>query len=195
MLPDGAGLDAVFKDLQPFWAALDGNAIRAAAYDHVQALWDTKAVTSWADAVVVIEHHTPHPPVDEGLEGILWDVDDQAGGDEGPPSDTDCSEDCGDDVAEARCPEAPSGSGDGAAQTPEAPGEQGGASADGRGCAWGGICDDARFVQALDTVAEVAMQTRDDKLLRISRDRQRLTQSNCSAMDTPIALELRRAAQ
>eukprot|EP00974_Lingulodinium_polyedra_P053729 5163724-Lingulodinium_polyedra.AAC.1 len=44
MLPDDAGLDACFKDLQPFWSAADGNAIRATAHNHVQALWDAQAV-------------------------------------------------------------------------------------------------------------------------------------------------------
>ena len=189
MLPDDVGLDACFKDLQPFWSAADGNAIRSTAYNHVQALWDAKAVTSWAQADVLIEHHTPHPPVDEGLEGILWDVDDR----EEPPSDPD-SEDCDGDVAEARCPGLPSGSGGEAEQQPGALGEPGSEPAD-NSCAWGGICDDPKFAEALQTVAEVAKQTRDDKLLRMIRDRQRLTQSKRAAMDTPIAQELRRAAQ
>ena len=93
-LPDDVGAAGVFRDLKPFWEAVDGDKIRAEAYDLVQDLWDTGAITGWADAATLIEDHTPHPLIEEGAEGAdIEIVDDDAINEDAPDSEADIDED------------------------------------------------------------------------------------------------------
>ena len=76
MSPEGLGL---YKDLEPFWERIGGDAIAQDAVDHVNALWESGVLTSWADAATVVEAHEPHPAAVEGTEGIGYDIVDEDG--------------------------------------------------------------------------------------------------------------------
>ena len=109
--PEDLGL---YKDLQPFWDRIGGDAVYTDAVAHVDHLWDSGILSSWADAHTLVEAHDPHPGIVEGLEGAEWYVDD--GNDNG--GDTDGGDDPGADGA--------GGSGDGCSGAGGADGAGGG---------------------------------------------------------------------
>ncbi len=190
-LPDGATLDSLYKDLQPFWEKLDGDQLRRDAAAQVQQMWDEGLISSWSDAEMLIEHHAPHPPVEEGLEGVPWDIapggdgdDDDAGDGSGGGDDDEGGEGGGD---------GDDGDEGGRAREKEPMADAGGDVH--REVPWGGLCHDARFIDALKVVEEVAKRTRDDKLLRLIRERQRQSTAKQHAMAQPIADALREQAR
>ena len=73
-LPDDATIDDLFVDLRPVWEHIDGQALRQQAIQDVNDQWAAGILQSWADAENIIEHHTPHPEVQEGLEGVDWEI-------------------------------------------------------------------------------------------------------------------------
>ena len=73
-LPPNGDTADVFADLRPIWDKIDGPALRAEANKHVDELWEAGILTSWADVDNIIEHHVPHPPEEEGLEAVSWEV-------------------------------------------------------------------------------------------------------------------------
>ena len=86
-LPLDCSLDDVFVDLQPYWAAIDGNALHHQAIQDVSDKWEQGILQSWHDAHLIIEQHTPHPYVAEGLEGYTWEVVDDEGDDDDDDDD------------------------------------------------------------------------------------------------------------
>ena len=148
MSPEGLGL---YKDLEPFWERIGGDTIYTEAVAHVDALWDSGVLRSWADAGTVVAAHDPHPGIIEGTEGIEYDiVDDSADA-------VDAHDDGG--VPPAGDDDAPLVGDDGVPQAANAMvGPDDGASKP----AWGGICCDPHYIAALETVEEVAKQSRDD---------------------------------
>ena len=149
MSPEGLGL---YKDLEPFWERIGGDAIYTEAVAHVDALWDSRVLRSWADAGIVVAAHDPHPGIVEGTEGFEYDIVDEdamvadAHGDGGvPPVGDDIMPVAGDDVV-VQAADAMVGTDDGASKP-----------------AWGGICCEPHYIAALETVEEVAKQSRDDQ--------------------------------
>ena len=61
--------------------------------------------------------------------------------------------------------------------------------------AFGGICDNPKYIEALDTVLEGARLARDDVLLRIVSQRREMSIKKKEAACTATAKELRRAAE
>ncbi len=87
--PDDLG---VYVDLLPFWQRIDGVAVCRDAFAQVDEMWRQGVVSSWSDAATLVEQHAPHRGIDEGLEGIGWDVEhdtaaDEAEGVVGPAAD------------------------------------------------------------------------------------------------------------
>ena len=72
--PEGLGL---YKDLEPFWERIGGDAIYKDAVDYVDSMWESGVLQTWADAATVVAAHDPHPAVLEGLEWIGFDVVDE----------------------------------------------------------------------------------------------------------------------
>ena len=145
--PENLGL---YKDLLPFWDRIGGDAVYADAVAHVDHLWGTGVLSTWSDAHTIVEAHDPHPGVVEGLEGAPWDIEDEDHvplADGGVPPDPEAMVN-GQDV-----------DGEGAA-APEAMVD----ADEGTKVAWAGICCEPRFIEALDTIEEVARHTRDDPL-------------------------------
>lgn len=70
--PESLGL---YRDLQPFWPRISGQAVFDEAVAHVDRLWQAGIVTGWADAATVVEAHEAHPGILEGLEGAEWEVE------------------------------------------------------------------------------------------------------------------------
>ena len=75
MSPEGLGL---YKDLEPFWERIGGDAIYTEAVAHVDALWRDGVLQSWADAATIVAAHDPHPGIVEGTEGFEYDIVDEA---------------------------------------------------------------------------------------------------------------------
>ena len=73
--PEDLGL---YKDLQPFWERIGGDAVYTDAVAHVDNMWDRGIVRTWADAHTLVETHDPHPGIVEGCEGAEWDVVDES---------------------------------------------------------------------------------------------------------------------
>ena len=206
LLPDDSVVDDLYYSLRPFWDKLGGDQLRQTAYEHVQSLWDSGQLTSWADAELVIEQHSAHDPIDEGLEGVEWDV--------GRDGETDDSADCGDDDDDEDDGDDADGDdgadlpGDGTLSDSGGPGI-GDDSGRGRGhgdeppskkarggdIEWGGICHDPEFIRSLEVVVDVAKRTQDDKLLRVVSDRLSQSSAKQKAMNTPTAEELRKTAR
>ncbi len=67
----------LYKDLVPFWARIDGDAIYRDAVKHVEDMWNAGVLSAWSDCTSVVEAHAPHRPIDEGLEGIGCDIEDE----------------------------------------------------------------------------------------------------------------------
>ena len=72
--PDGLGL---YKDLEPFWERVGGDAIYKDAVDHVDSFWEAGVLQTWADAATVVAAHDPHPAILEGTEWIGYDIVDE----------------------------------------------------------------------------------------------------------------------
>ena len=79
----------LFVDLAPFWTQIDGESVYRDAIAHVDAMWDSGLLDCWADATTLVEAHTPHPPVAEGLEGAEYELVDDA---EAEDADSDAGE-------------------------------------------------------------------------------------------------------
>ena len=100
MSPDGLGL---YKDLEPFWERIGGDAIYTEAVAHVDALWRDGVLRTWADAATVVAAHDPHPGIVEGTEGFGYDIVDEdtdggmppvVDGDVPPVLDDEVTQDC-----------------------------------------------------------------------------------------------------
>jgi len=179
----------------------------------------------------------PHPPAEEGLEGVVWEViedehsDDEGGGGGGGVggggtvssqgaavvasnvADGGSSEGVGGELASPGSGGSGSG-GDGAGDSPgsgpDSPSDPGGsastavpvgdASSTGSdgvkgGAAWGGICTQQPYIDALNVVAETARLTRNDALLRVIEKQLSKSSKKRSAETTWLACELRKAAR
>ena len=73
----------IYHDLKPFVDKLDLKKLCRDAFADVDYLWERGAVRGWCDANMVIEQHAPHRGVDEGTEGIQWDIDPEQEGNNG----------------------------------------------------------------------------------------------------------------
>ncbi len=167
----------MFTDLRPIWDAVDGESIRREANAKVDDLWASSVLSSWSDVEHIIEQHVPHPGLEEGLEAAHFDIVDD-GDDDGDDAD-------GDD-------DSPGGHDSGA----DGPG--GGGAAPGKidaAPAWGGLCDDAKYLGALELVAEVAKQTRNDSFLRAVLKELRKSRRKDACSKAPEAEQLRRTAR
>ena len=102
-LPADQGVDALYKDLQPFWHRVDGDAIRREAKASVAEMWNNGAISDWADAATLIEDHVPHPQTEEGLEAVEVNVTDDE------DADGDDAGDGGDDAGDGGDDDAPGG--------------------------------------------------------------------------------------
>lgn len=191
-LPAGEGVESIYHGLQPFWEKLDGDKLRRDAEEYVEALWRDGSVRSWADAQVLIENHSPHRAVQEGMEGLGWDVesDSDSGGDSDDGGDGPGGPPGGEPVADS----GPGSSGDapreadGAAPASEPP------PPDSKDVAWGGICTEKAYLDALDVVADVARKTQDDVALRFVQKKRKLSVAKQKSVEHPLAQSLREAA-
>lgn len=211
LLPDGAGDEALYFALRPFWEKLDGARLRAEAVEFVDGMLARGEITSWSDAHLLVEEHIPHHCVDEGLEGVPWTTgDDTETSSDGSGEEGGDGDDAGDagggvacratdgaeDAASTGLALAPVGSASGSSG--DAPSTSGavlpggvvGALDDapptvgGAGVPeWAGICDDDEFQAACEIVADRARRTRDDVLLRhiLARQKQSATKRRSSA--------------
>ena len=202
-LPDDSGLDALFKDLRPYWEAIDGEALRAEAYATVDRMWDAQELRSWADVQLVIEDHVPHPVMEEGLEAADWEIQEHSDDDNDDDDDDDPGDQDGGPGALVEAEGAslagngaegssPAGSGSGGDPAASCPA---GGSAEDAPAAWGGLCDDPKYLEALSTVMQVAKQTRNDKLFRVVRDARRQSARKADAYVGSAALALRQTAK
>ena len=213
-LPEEAGAESIYHALRPFWEELMGDQLRRDATEYVENLWREGAITSWSDAQALIEDHTPHSGIHEGLEGAAWDIEES--GDEGPgPGDDSSDGDSGDDGppggggasasassgpapggASASSGPAPGGGGD----APKGGSDGGGASGGGGGAggdkdiAWGGICTESGFTDALGVVAGYAERTHDDDFLRQLKKRQKFSNAKKESDTSKWGAALKTAA-
>lgn len=179
-----------------FWDKLNGDQLRADAHAHAQALWDFGELTGWADAELVIEQHSAHDLVHEGLEGLGWEVG-SAGDSDSDDDDHDDDEDSeGGDLGEGGVGEsdAPADEEDLArgadgGDEPPAKKSRGGA------IEFGGICDDEEYLKAMEIVADRAKRTHDGRLLRLVTGHLSASSSKRKVMATPVAQDLRAAAR
>lgn len=209
-LPDDAGSESLYFCLREFWETLDGPRLRTQAAVCVRELWEAGDLTSWADAHLIIEHHAPHAEIDEGLEGVPWEIvpdsdggdssgqddDDHEGGDSdgsggdggggggavGPASDVDADGAFPEGEADPEAPAAPAGGEMVEHDAAEAPASE---EQD----------EDEAVRSALKVLAVAAQSRRDDRLLRIVRDAQRRDQIKRRAECGVVPEALRKAAR
>ena len=176
----------------------------------MHALWRDGSIRGWEDAQVLIENHFPHRGIEEGLEGIGWDV---TSDDEGDDGDSD-----GDDDAPGKAPSGGSSAGcsaepgqptgdtthdvgTGSGSSGDAPREAGGgapatepSASESKEIAWGGICTEAAYLHALDVLADVSKRTQDDASLRFVQKKRKLSVAKQKTQEHALAQSLREAA-
>ena len=166
-------VNAIFKDLKPFTDKLDLQAMCSAAIREVNEHWEEGVVTQWSDAGQVIEQHTGHSCIVEGTEGWGWDVDEE--------------EHCGDGPDEV----------DNVVVGGDAPEEADDEAVgpDDSKVSFAGICEDPKYIAALETVSEAARLTRDDVLLKMLTQRRAQSIKKAEATSCDTAKDLRRRAE
>ena len=163
-LPPGEGVNSLYHALQPFWEKLDGDKLRREAEEQVQDFWRNGSICAWSDAQTLIENHSPHRAVEEGLEGIAWDVDSDGGSGDSNGDDDDSGGPLGGGLGDASAAGTSGAAGAaGAAGAGGTAGETVEASSDSKDIAWGSICTEDAFLEALSVVESVAKKTQDDK--------------------------------
>ena len=195
----------MYKDLQPFWHRVDGDAIRREARASVAEMWNNGAISDWADAATLIEDHMPHPQTEEGLEAVEVNVTDDEdadgddagdGGDDAGGGDDDAGHaaDADDDAASDK-------DGDAGVAGGAATGAVGDSS-DATGCLpgddlvpWGGVCTEARYMESVDVMVDVARATRDDTLLRQMLKLRQRSLKKQAVEQTPASIALKAAAK
>ena len=205
-LPPDQGVEALYKDLQPFWDRVNGDAIRQHAIDSVTQMWNDGVITGWHDAETLIEDHVPHPQAEEGLEAVDYNVTDNE------DADDDDGDDQGGDGGGGGAGEAAAGDDDDAGEA-AAGGEPAGVpggdaagaathSADATGCLpgdelvpWGGVCTEDRYMESIDVMVDVARATRDDVLLRKMLHLRQRSVKKKTVEQTPASIALKAAAR
>ena len=194
-LPETEGFESIYHALQPFWERLDGDKIRSDAQEYVEQLWRDGSLRSWRDAQVLVENHSPHKCAEEGLEGVPWDIDDGSDADGDGPDDGD---DEGSEGGGGDEPDGPLAGGRGAGE----PGEAGSGDPasennpqESREVAWGGICTEKPYLDALEVIADVAKKTQDDAMLRFAQKKRKLSVAKQKSGEAALAQSLREAAK